>query len=78
MYNEIDLHGTTKEVAVQLIQRFIVNCSKQGIHYIEIIHGYRNGSAIKEALMNHEIKSRLIEKIQAVPFNNGRTGIYIK
>ena len=74
---ELDVHGLTVEETVRTIQRLIVDnpyCS-----CIEVIHGFNNGSKIKSLLSNKfNIHSKRVIRTAPVPYNAGRTMIYLK
>lgn len=74
---ELDVHGLTVEETVRTIQRLIVDnpyCS-----CIEVIHGFNNGSKIKNALSNKfNIHSKRVIGTAPVPYNAGRTLIYLR
>lgn len=74
---ELDLHGLSLQEAIMKIQKTIVanpNCK-----CIEAIHGYNNGTKLKDALANKKNihNSRVIKTIPN-PYNNGRTNIILK
>ena len=74
---EFDVHGYSIEVAIRRIQRLIID--HPDCTCIEIIHGYNNGNAIKRVLSNAaNIHSRRVIKTLPVPFNEGRTMIFLK
>lgn len=74
---EFDVHGFSTVVTIRMLQRLIVNNPKCSC--IEVIHGYNNGSKIKELLRNKiNIHNKRVIKTLPVPFNDGRTMIILK
>lgn len=74
---EFDAHGYSIEVTIRKIQRLIIN--HPDCTCIEVIHGYNNGSAIKNTLSNKiNIHSKRVLKTLPVPFNEGRTMILLR
>ena len=73
---ELDLHGLTPSIAIQRIQRFIVENPQ--CDCIEIIHGYNKGKKLKFVLedKNNRHNKRVIKTLP-VPFNAGRTFIFL-
>ena len=77
MLIELDVHGYTIDYTIKTIQKTIVNNPKCSC--IEVIHGFNNGSKIKELLRNKfNIHNRRVLKTLPVPFNDGRTMIILK
>ena len=73
----IDVHGFTVAEAIYAIQRLIVNNPQCGC--IEVIHGYNNGDAIKQALSNKfNIHSKRVLNTYQDEFNAGKTIICLK
>ncbi len=77
-YESIDLHLCTVYIAIRRIERKIAELGRKGIDYLEIIHGYHQGKAIRQAIRDRQIRSKRIDKVVPVPNNEGRTGIYLK
>ena len=74
---EIDVHGYSTEATIKTIQRLIVQNPK--LTCIEVIHGYNNGSKIKDLLKNKfNIHNKRVLKTLPAPFNDGRTMIFLK
>ena len=74
---EIDVHGFSKDATVRAIQNLIRRHPEAT--YIEVIHGYHNGCAIKNLLSNKcNIHSSRVLRTLPVPFNDGRTMIILK
>ena len=74
---ELDLHGLTSEEAIYAIQRTIVN--NPLCDYIEVIHGFNNGSVLKDLLSNKSnIHNRRVLATYPKPYNKGRTVIALK
>ena len=75
MIKEIDLHGVIVLEAKKRLEVFIKECSKD-VREIVVIHGYNNGTAIKDMIRN-ELKSKRIATINA-DTNPGKTRILLK
>lgn len=74
---ELDLHGLTSDEAIYTIQRTIVN--NPLCDYIEVIHGFNNGSVLKDLLSNKSnIHSKRVLATYPNPYNRGRTIIVLK
>lgn len=77
MLVELDLHGLTVPQAIYTIQRTIIANPK--CTCIEVIHGFNRGCIIKKTLMNkNNIHNKKVLKTLPVPFNEGRTLIFLK
>ncbi len=74
---EIDLHGSSVKGAIYMIQRAIVdnpNCV-----CIRAIHGFNNGSKIKNAIRDpFNIHNRRVKCVYPEPRNEGVTLIHLK
>ena len=69
---EFDVHGMTKDQAKTEIERFIARLSKE-VKEIRIIHGYRSGTSLREAIQStHFIKSNRIKR-KKLTMNRGET-----
>ena len=74
---ELDVHGYSTDYTIRTIQKIIVDNPK--CECIEVIHGFNNGSRIKELLKNKiNIHNKRVIKTVPVPFNSGRTKILLK
>ena len=74
---ELDLHGFTCEEAIYKIQRTIVN--NPLCDCIEVIHGFNNGSVLKNLLSNKSnIHNKRVITTYPNPYNMGRTTIVLK
>lgn len=57
---ELDVHGYTTAMVIRAIQRCIIN--NPSCRCIEVIHGFNNGSRIKDLLKNkYNIHNRKVE-----------------
>ena len=76
MSTELDLHNLTKEEAVKLIQRTIVE--NPMLDEIIAIHGYNSGCILKQMLQNpHNLHNKRV--VTTYPdWNEGRTHIVLK
>lgn len=76
MTKEINVHDCTKKEAIRNIQKVIVKYPT--LDLLIVIHGFNNGSAIKEMLKNkYNIHNKRVKKTIPEPFNDGRTWIYL-
>lgn len=78
---QIDLHSISLKDAKNIIDTNIEFCIKNNISTLEIIHGFNNGSKIKNYLNNSKsLKEKYpeIKDIQSNLINNGKTTIYFK
>ena len=74
---ELDLHGFTISQAIHEIQHTIIANPK--CTCIEVIHGYNHGNILKNILRNKKnLHNRRVLKTLPVPFNEGRTFIFLK
>lgn len=74
---ELDLHGLTIPQAIYEIQRTIVN--NPSCRCIEAIHGFNNGCILKNVLKDkNNIHNKRVIKTLPVPFNEGRTLIFLR
>jgi DNA-nicking Smr family endonuclease len=72
---EIDLHGLTLDEARAELQRCLKSCPKD-ITEIEVIHGYTNGSVLKNFVRRQFKHPRVSKKI--ITTNNGMTTFLLK
>ncbi len=61
MNNSIDVHGLTRVKAREEIIEFIKICYKNKITLIKVIHGFNNGSVIKDWLRSSNDILNMIE-----------------
>ncbi len=71
----IDLHNMEKDEALFYLEKAI-DTATDNIKEIVVIHGYRKGQAIMNAVRKEFIHKRIEKKI--IPFNQGITLIYLK
>ena len=62
----VDLHGKTRKEAKKFLNN-IINVIRHPFT-LEVIHGYNNGTVLKEMISKEEINSRIVSKV--VPFYN--------
>ena len=69
---EIDIHGYTEYDAIKLLEKFIVNTSKDE-KQILVIHGYHSGNKLKEMVRNsNKLRSKRIRRRKPT-MNQGET-----
>lgn len=72
---EVDIHMmTTTQAKSHLLQIF--NKLEPNINEVIIVHGFNNGTALKEMVLNEFKHPRIKSKYPAL--NSGRTRIFIK
>ena len=77
MTKTIDVHDYSLTCAIRKIQRTIIENPKA--NKIIVIHGFNNGTVIKDALSNYKnIHNKRVYNTLVDPFNYGRTWIYLK
>lgn len=76
---QLDLHSFTLKEASELIKKEIINCYNNNINTLEIIHGYNNGTSIKNYLKNSKELRSLKEVKEIIPslLNSGKSIIYL-
>lgn len=71
IFNTLDLHGETLEVAMYLVKAFISDNIKMKNEYIAIIHG--NGEVLKSNLLKYLKKSKDVKEFNIDIYNSGQT-----
>lgn len=66
----IDIHGEEKSIAVRKVQKLLSSLSND-YGEVRVIHGYRNGSILKNAIKNELKHYRIKQKI--LTMNQGET-----
>lgn len=76
---QLDLHSFTLKEAKEIIKKEIINCYNNNINTLEIIHGYNNGTSIKNYLKNSKELRTLKEVKEIIPslLNSGKSIIYL-
>ena len=76
---QLDLHSFTLKEAKEIIKKEIINCYNNNINTLEIIHGYNNGTSIKNYLKNSKELRSLKEVKEIIPslLNSGKSIIYL-
>ena len=76
---QLDLHSFTLKEAKEIIKKEIINCYNNNINTLEIIHGYNNGTNIKNYLKNSKELRSLKEVKEIIPslLNSGKSIIYL-
>lgn len=76
---EVDVHGFKRLEAKKYIYSKIKDCLKNNIYTIRVIHGFNNGTVIKDWLNNSQdiIREFDIIKIEEDILNSGATIIYL-
>lgn len=67
---KIDIHGEEKIVAVKKVQKLLSSLSNDYKELV-VVHGYRNGSILQNAIRNELKHYRIKRKI--ITFNHGET-----
>ena len=70
----IDLHSLSCRDAEKLIKDTIA--LTRGEYIMEVIHGYNNGTALKETIINHKISNRISNR-RSPSWNPGVTELAI-
>ena len=71
IFNTLDLHGETLEVAMYLVKGFISDNIKMKNEYIAIIHG--NGEVLKGNVLKYLKKSKYVKEFNIDIYNSGKT-----
>ena len=71
----LDLHDMEKQEALFYLEKAI-DTAEDNIKEIVVIHGYRKGQVLLNAVRNEFTHDRIEKKI--IPFNKGITLIYLK
>lgn len=76
---QLDLHSFTLKEAKEIIKKEIISCYNNNINTLEIIHGYNNGTSIKNYLKNSKELRLLKEVKEIIPslLNSGKSIIYL-
>lgn len=76
---QLDLHSFPLKEAKEIIKKEIINCYNNNINTLEIIHGYNNGTSIKNYLKNSKELRSLKEVKEIIPslLNSGKSIIYL-
>ena len=76
---QLDLHSFTLKEAKEIIKKEIINCYNNNINTLEIIHGFNNGTSIKNYLKNSKELRSLKEVKEIIPslLNSGKSIIYL-
>lgn len=72
----IDIHGLKVEDALYDLREFIAK-QPRNTERIVVVHGYNNGTALKEAVQR-QLRSPRIKEIAPGFLNPGETVIYLK
>ena len=75
----IDLHNFNRKDAKEYLIDKIKESYNNKDYYVKVIHGFNNGTAIKDYIRNSKelIESGYISKIEADPLNSGVTNIVL-
>ncbi len=73
----IDIHGMMELEARKKLEREIIKLHKAGYRRITVIHGYREGTVLKEMVLKG-LRSKLIDKRIQNIFNLGETDLILK
>lgn len=79
----LDLHGMTREMALDALQQYIARCQQQGLKYIQIIHGkgYRSesGKPVLKPAVAHWLRQMgaVLAYCPALPRDGGEGALYV-
>ncbi len=71
--DEIDLHGLTVDEAIPLVDRFLYQSSKVGLHRVWVIHG-RGTGVLRSAVRHHLTNHTLVRHCSTADGNRGGIG----
>ena len=54
--DEIDLHGKTRDEAIKIVQKFVIDCYRKNLRSVLIITGKGHHSAEKDPVLKREVK----------------------
>ena len=72
----INIHGMYVDDALKAVREF-VNNAPRNVDKIIVIHGYNNGTALKDAI-RHRLHSPRILEIAPSFFNEGETTLWLR
>ena len=64
----LDLHGLTRDEALQELEEFLSTCNKRGFRYVQIIHGKGLNSENREPILKTMVWSRLTQHNYVLAF----------
>ena len=73
---EIDVHGLTQSEAKNKITQILKTANKN-VYMIRIIHGYNNGTALRNTIRKNFRKHPRVERIE-IGLNQGVTELILK
>ncbi len=75
----VDLHNFNRKDAKEYLISKIEEAYKNKDYFIEVIHGFNNGTAIRDYIRNSKqlMDTGYILKIEANPLNSGITNIIL-
>lgn len=74
---EIDIHGMMELEAQKLLEREVIRLHKLGYDCICVIHGYKEGTVLKNMVLK-KLRSNLIIKREQDFWNKGHTFLMLK
>lgn len=73
---EVDIHGYSAVEAKRLLERVLVNCTKD-VKELRVVHGFNDGTTLRNMVFN-DLKSKKIRNKSQDFFNKGTTIIFLK
>ena len=77
MNNCVDVHYLTRLEAKQQIIDTIINCYKANIRVVKVIHGFNNGTSIRDWLRNSKDILNMDEVKEIISIHPGETLIQL-
>ncbi len=76
---KLDLHGLTKDEALKLIQKTVMDPKNKKEKYIEVVHGFNSGDELKQMCSHPRyLRCKRIEKTSTGLYNPGVTMLWLK
>lgn len=75
----LDLHGLTKDEALRLIQKTVMDPKNKKEQYIEVIHGFNSGNELKQLCAHPRyLRCKRIKKTTLKLHNPGATILWLE
>ena len=74
-FAELDVHGMTKEQAITAIDARLKRA--QGLYTLRVIHGYRGGTVLRDAVRTHYKNHPKVKRIE-IGLNPGETDLILR
>ena len=75
---EIDTHNMKFQEAKEYILTQAEQCYKQKILSLRVIHGYNNGTKIRDWIRNTERLNKIVNRVEPDLLNSGATILHFK